>query len=82
MGKITFPLVLEYVDDMQTVSEKAIIEAVKFLFFRMKLVIEPSGALGIAALLSGDVQVNGNVGVIISGGNIDPETMIMILNSN
>jgi threonine dehydratase len=81
LGKITFPLVLRYVDDIQTVSEKAIIEAVKFLFFRMKLVIEPSGALGIAALLSGSVQFDGNVGIIISGGNIDAETMIMILNS-
>jgi len=52
LGKITFPLVLEYVDDMKTVSEKEIIEAVKFLFYRMKLVVEPSGALGLAALLS------------------------------
>ncbi len=81
LGKITFPLVLEYVDDMKTVSEKEIIEAVKFLFYRMKLVVEPSGALGIAALLSGVVKPKGKVGVIISGGNIDKETMTMILNS-
>jgi threonine dehydratase len=81
LGKITFPLVLQYVDDMQTVTEKAIIEAVKFLFFRMKIVVEPSGALGIAALLSGAVKPEGKVGVIISGGNIDAATMNMILNS-
>lgn len=81
LGKITFPLVLRYVDDMQTVTEKAIIEAVKFLFFRMKIVVEPSGALGIAALLSGAVKPEGKVGVIISGGNIDAATMNMILNS-
>lgn len=81
LGKITFPLVLEYVDDMITITEKSIIEAVKFLFYRMKLVVEPSGALGIAALLSGAVKVNGKVGVIISGGNIDAETMTFILNS-
>ena len=81
LGKVTFPLVLEYVDDMKTVSEKAIMEAVKFLFYRMKLVVEPSGALGIAALLSNVVKPKGKVGVIISGGNIDKETMIMILNS-
>jgi threonine dehydratase len=80
LGKITFPLVLEYVDDMQTVSEKAIMDAVKFLFFRMKIVVEPSGALGIAALLSGAVKPEGNVGIIISGGNIDAATMNMILN--
>lgn len=81
LGKITFPLVLEYVDDMQTVSEAAIIEAVQFLFYRMKLVVEPSGALGIAALLSQAVRPGKRVGVIISGGNIDSQTMHTILNS-
>ena len=77
--RVTFPLVLKYVDDMQTVSEAAIIAAVKFLFYRMKVEVEPSGALGIAALLSGNVQPRGRVGVIISGGNIDGVTMKMIL---
>jgi len=79
--QVTFPLVLKYVDDMQTVTEAAIIEAVKFLFYRMKLVVEPSGALGIAALLSGSVRARGRAGVIISGGNIDGATMKMILDS-
>jgi threonine dehydratase len=82
LGKITFPLVLEYVDDMQTVSENAIIEAVKFLFYRMKLVVEPSGALGVAALLSGEIQPRGRVGIILSGGNIDGTTMKTILDHN
>ncbi|MBW2249628.1 MAG: threo-3-hydroxy-L-aspartate ammonia-lyase [Deltaproteobacteria bacterium] len=81
LGKITFPLVLEYVDDMKTVSEEAIIEAVKFLFYRMKLVVEPSGALGLAALLSRVVMPEGRIGIILSGGNIDSSTMITILNS-
>ena len=81
LGKITFPLVLEYVDEMKTVSEEAIIEAVKFLFYRMKLVVEPSGALGLAALLSRTVIPKGRAGIIISGGNIDAATMKMILNS-
>jgi threonine dehydratase len=79
--KVTFPLVLKYVDDMKTVSEQAIIAAVKFLFYRLKLVVEPSGALGVAALLSGSVRSKGRVGVIISGGNIDGPTMKMILDS-
>lgn len=79
LGKITFPLVLKYVDEMKTVSEKDIVDAVKFLFYRMKLVVEPSGALGIAALLSEKLDVEGKVGVIISGGNVDAETMIKIL---
>lgn len=80
LGKITFPLVLEYVDDMKIVSEKAIMDAVKFLFYRMKLVVEPSGALGLAALLSKAVVPKGRVGIILSGGNIDSATMTTILN--
>ena len=82
LGKITFPLVLEYVDDMRTVSEEAIIEAVRFLFYRMKLVVEPSGALGLAALLSQAVPAEGKVGVILSGGNIGVDTMTMIRVNN
>ena len=79
LGTLTFPLVCKFVDDMQTVSEDAIMEAVRFLFFRMKLVVEPSGALGVAALLSGAVRSTGHIGVILSGGNIDGPTMRMIL---
>jgi threo-3-hydroxy-L-aspartate ammonia-lyase len=79
LGELTFPLVLRYVDDMKTVSEQAIIEAVQFLFYRMKLVVEPSGALGLAALLSQSVVPKGRVGIILSGGNIDAATMITIL---
>ena len=81
LGRLTFPLVLEYVDEMITVSEGAIMEAVRFAFYRLKLVVEPSGALGLAALLSEAVQVRDDrVGVIISGGNIDGPTMRLILN--
>lgn len=79
--KVTFPAILKYVDGICAVSEAAIIEAVQFLFYRMKLVVEPSGALGVAALLSGAAQARGRVGVILSGGNIDAATMTMILNS-
>lgn len=80
LGKLTFRLVRQYVDDMQTVSENAIIEAVKFLFYRMKLVVEPSGALGLAALLSGSVKPIGRIGIILSGGNMDAMTIKQILN--
>ena len=79
LGEVTFPLVLEYVDDMKTVSESAIVDAVKFLFYRMKLVVEPSGALGVAALLGCSVRPEGRVGIILSGGNIDGATMKKIL---
>ena len=79
LGTLTFPLIRQYVDDMQTVSETAIMEAVRFLFYRMKLVVEPSGALGLAALLSGRVMPRDRVGIILSGGNIDGPTMTRIL---
>lgn len=81
LGKITFPLVRQYVDDMQTVSEDAIIHAVQFLFYYTKLVVEPSGALGVAALLDQVVASHGKVGIILSGGNIDATTMTQILNT-
>ena len=79
LGEVTFPLVLEYVDDMQTVPESAIMAAVKFLFYRMKIVAEPSGVLGLAAVLSGSVKPAGRVGIILSGGNIDGATIKKIL---
>ncbi|MCL4305810.1 threo-3-hydroxy-L-aspartate ammonia-lyase [bacterium] len=76
LGKLTFPLVRANVDDFATVSESKIIEATKFLFERMKLVVEPSGALGVAALLSG-YPTPDRVGVIVSGGNLDPSVLLM-----
>ncbi len=79
VGKLNFELMQRYVDGMHTVTEEAIVDAVRFLFFRMKLVVEPSGALGVAALLSGAVKVQGRVGVILSGGNVDGATMAGIL---
>jgi len=81
LGKLAFPLVLKYVDDINTVSEEAIKEAVRWLFYRMKLVVEPSGALGVAALLTGVTRPKGRVGVILSGGNVDASVMAGILQS-
>jgi len=79
LGRITFPLIQRWVDDMATVSEAAIVEAVRFCFERLKLVVEPSGALGLAALLAGAVPAKGRVGVILSGGNVDGALMARIL---
>ena len=79
LGRLTFPLIQDHVDDFATVSEAAIREAVRFLFYRLKLVVEPSGALGVAALLSGALKPHGRVGIILSGGNIDGPTMAKIL---
>lgn len=82
LGALTFPLVRQYVDDFATVSEDAIKEAVRFAFTYLKLVVEPSGALGLAALLSGAYLAQGRVGVILSGGNMDAATMAAILMEN
>ncbi|GMQ81621.1 MAG: threo-3-hydroxy-L-aspartate ammonia-lyase [Rhodothermia bacterium] len=72
LGKITFPLVLQYVDDMVTVSEQSILKAMFFLWTRMKLVVEPTGALALSALLSSTIEADGRrIGVVLSGGNVD-----------
>ena len=72
LGKITFPLVLHYVDDMVTVSEEAILRTMFFLWERLKIVVEPTGVLAAAALLEGIVTASeAKIGVIISGGNVD-----------
>lgn len=72
LGQITFPLVLEYVDNIVTVSEEAIIRTMFFIWERMKIVVEPTGVLAAAALLEGVVKSPGDkIGVIISGGNVD-----------
>lgn len=72
LGTLTFPLVLHYVDDMTTVDDAQLIESMFFLWERMKLVVEPTGALGACALLNGKLDASGlRVGVILSGGNVD-----------
>jgi threonine dehydratase len=73
-GALTFPVVRRLVDEVVTVSEESIALAMAFLFERLKLVAEPSGAVGVAALLDGAVEARGRrVGVILSGGNVSPE---------
>jgi threonine dehydratase len=73
-GAITFPLVERYVDDILLVSDAEIREAMRFLLARMKILVEPSGAVGVAALLSGRVPAGARrVGIVLSGGNVDLE---------
>jgi threo-3-hydroxy-L-aspartate ammonia-lyase len=72
LGSLTFPLILHYVHDMVTVSETAIVRSMFFLWERMKLVVEPTGALAAAAVLEGIISVpDARIGVIVSGGNVD-----------
>jgi threonine dehydratase len=73
-GEITFPIVREHVEDILLVSEREIRETVKFFLTRMKIVVEPSGAVAAAALLFGKLpRKPGRVGILISGGNMDLE---------
>ncbi len=78
-GALTFPLLLQEVNGMVTVTDDDLVAAVRFALLRLKLVIEPSGALGLAAMMSGKANVSGRVGIIISGGNVDPEMLRWIL---
>lgn len=72
LGALTFELVRRHVDDMVTVTEKQIVDGMLFLWQRMKLVVEPTGALAFAALHSGVLKFPGQrVGVLLSGGNAD-----------
>lgn len=72
LGSLTFPLVLHYVQGMLTVSDEAIVRSLHFLWERMKLVVEPTGALAATALLEGLLDCQGaRVGVLITGGNVD-----------
>jgi threonine dehydratase len=72
LGTLTFPLVLAHVADMVTVTDESLLRTMFFLWERLKIVVEPTGALAATALLEGVVQAPGQrVGVIISGGNVD-----------
>jgi threonine dehydratase len=70
-GELTLEVNRERVDEIVTVTDDEIVEAMAFLFDRLKLVAEPSGAVGIAALLSERLDARGrSAGVVLSGGNV------------
>jgi threo-3-hydroxy-L-aspartate ammonia-lyase len=71
-GEITFAILREHAAGIATVTDQELIDTMRFVFERMKLVIEPSGAAALAALIGGKIPVRGKrVGAIISGGNVD-----------
>ena len=75
-GALTFPILRENAEDVLTVSEEEIVEAMRFLLFRLKILAEPTGAVAAAAALFGKLPRGlGRVGVVISGGNVDPEAL-------
>jgi threonine dehydratase len=72
IGEKNFPLIQRYVDDVVTVSEAGIITAMRRLWEEMKIIVEPSAAVPLAAILEGKVRVAGlRTGIILSGGNVD-----------
>ena len=71
-GELTFEVISELVDEVVTVSDDDIARALLNLLERAKQVVEPAGAVGVAAILAGKVRASGPSAVILSGGNIDP----------
>lgn len=72
LGDKTFPVVRDYVDDIVTVSEEGIIAAMRMIWERMKIIVEPSAAVPLGAILTHRFDVSGKrVGIILSGGNVD-----------
>src|SRR5688572_15196304 len=72
LGKLTFPIVLRYVDGMLTVTDAELTRAMFFLWERMKILVEPTGALAACALLEKKLKLEKlKIGVILSGGNVD-----------
>ena len=82
-GQLPFSIIKELVDDVVTVSEDSLARALIFLLERTKMVVEPAGAVGVAALLDGKLTENGalpgNTAVVLSGGNIDPMLMLKVI---
>jgi len=74
-GDLTFELVQRYVDDVVLVEDEEIVGAVVWAFTEAKIVAEPSGAVSLAAVLTGRISVNGPVVAIVSGGNLPPEKL-------
>lgn len=79
-GRLTFPIIQQLADDVLTVSDDEIIATLRFMLFRMKILVETSGATAAAAVmfkkLPADVK---RIGVVLSGGNIDPELLVKLL---
>ena len=79
-GEITFAINHRTLDGVLTVSDAQVAEAIRYAYTTLKLVVEPGGVVGLAALLAGELDVSGQtVGVVLSGGNIDPALFSRIL---
>ena len=78
-GKLTFPILQQHVEQIALISEDEIRAAVRFCLERLKIVVEPSGAVGVAAALYGKLPADvTTVGSVISGGNVDLDQLAEI----
>jgi threonine dehydratase len=83
LGENTFAILRERVDDIVLVSEADIVRAMRFIWERMKIVIEPSSAVAVAPLLNGAIETGGRrIGVILSGGNVDLSAFFRLLEAS
>lgn len=81
-GDVTFPLIMQHVSRMLTVEDDALLRTMWYLWERMKIVVEPTGALAAAAVLEGKLEVAGKrVGVVLSGGNADIRALCKLLDA-
>lgn len=72
LGRRNFPIIQKYVSDIVTVDDEVIIKSMKWIYERMKIIVEPSSAVSVAAIIEDKVSIVGKkVGVLISGGNVD-----------
>jgi threo-3-hydroxy-L-aspartate ammonia-lyase len=79
-GAVTFPIVQRLAEDVLTVSDEEIIATLRFILFRMKLLVEPSGVAAAAAVMFQKLPADlKRVGVVLSGGNIDPEALAKLV---
>jgi len=76
LGELNFQIIQKHVDDVVTVSDEAIVKAMRLIWERMKIIIEPSSAVPLAAILENKIESKGKrIGIILSGGNIDLEDL-------
>ena len=82
MGDITYGIVKQRVERVAVMSDEAVRRTMKFAFQRLKIVLEPSGAIALAAALEGGIDLSGKtVAIVASGGNVDVETFTKALAS-
>jgi threonine dehydratase len=80
-GELTFPILREHVSEMLLVTDDDIVDALRFLLFRAKLLVEPTGAVAAAAVMAGKLSLarGARIGVLLSGGNVDPGPLARVI---